>query len=596
MQRRTIQRARRRAGGAARLVRYVLPLALLTLLLGLARGGAAPAQAAGTASALRSVSIYTGYGFDTCNAPSLVSLNAWLSSNFRAVGIYIGGVNRACKDDRLSASWVDGAQTLGWNLIPIYVGLQAPCVGRSDLALITPARAAAQGRAAADDAVSRAALFGIQPGNPIYFDMEGYATKNPSCSQTVREFISAWTQELHAAGYVAGVYGSAASTIRDMVPLTTIAGAAPPDDIWIANWNGVEGVYGDPYIGDGYWHNHQRLHQYRGGHKETHGGVTINIDSNYLDGAVVGIGNAVPPPPPPPTTTTTTTTTMPTPTTPTVPGGSVTSTDGLATVTWPDGAFSAPVSVSLTPSTLPKTTRGFAAGSYVLQLAVVQSDDGSVLTSFQSPLDIHVQAPSEGLVIAYSSDGGSWTPIAELAAPTLPSGASRGYVTNGDGSIDILSTVPGFFGLLKDVGRPSAPTGVRGHFSNGALVIDWRPAQDNSGEISLYQITLDDAPVLTAAGNASSASVRSFHPRGRSVFRIVASDAAGNLGTPSRAIVVVPTPRPKGLPRPLPRWVWPILDWQRHGKTGPRPKGAPRRLPGWYWRWADWRARPFSLG
>jgi peptidoglycan hydrolase-like protein with peptidoglycan-binding domain len=36
---------------------------------------------------------------------------------------------------------------------------------------------------------------------------------------------------------------------------------------------------------------HARVHQYRGGHNETHGGVTINIDSNWLD---LGNGSVAP--------------------------------------------------------------------------------------------------------------------------------------------------------------------------------------------------------------------------------------------------------------------------------------------------------------
>jgi hypothetical protein len=32
------------------------------------------------------------------------------------------------------------------------------------------------------------------------------------------------------------------------------------------------------------WANHQRVHQYTGGHNESYGGVTINIDSNAVDG------------------------------------------------------------------------------------------------------------------------------------------------------------------------------------------------------------------------------------------------------------------------------------------------------------------------
>ena len=38
------------------------------------------------------------------------------------------------------------------------------------------------------------------------------------------------------------------------------------------------------------WANHQRIHQFRGGHDDTYGGVTINVDSDYVDGATVGVG------------------------------------------------------------------------------------------------------------------------------------------------------------------------------------------------------------------------------------------------------------------------------------------------------------------
>ena len=38
----------------------------------------------------------------------------------------------------------------------------------------------------------------------------------------------------------------------------------------------------------GAWSQHQRIHQYRGGHDESYGGATINIDNNYVEGATVG--------------------------------------------------------------------------------------------------------------------------------------------------------------------------------------------------------------------------------------------------------------------------------------------------------------------
>jgi Domain of unknown function (DUF1906) len=172
----------------------------------------------------------------------------------------------------------------GWSLIPTYVGVQAP--GNScGCAAIKPAQAAAQGAAAADDAVTQAAALGIGPGNPIYYDMEGYSLGG-STSSAVLTFLGAWTTEIHARGYVSGVYGSAASTITDLAGQYG-SGFPEPDDLWIARWNNQQSTV-DPAVPATAWANHQRLHQYQGGHNERWGGVTINIDSDYIDGAVVG--------------------------------------------------------------------------------------------------------------------------------------------------------------------------------------------------------------------------------------------------------------------------------------------------------------------
>ena len=55
-----------------------------------------------------------------------------------------------------------------------------------------------------------------------------------------------------------------------------------PDHLWIADWNGRADT-GSTYVRSDGWAPHGRVHQYRGGHNETYGGVTINIDNNWLD-------------------------------------------------------------------------------------------------------------------------------------------------------------------------------------------------------------------------------------------------------------------------------------------------------------------------
>jgi hypothetical protein len=229
--------------------------------------------------------VFTGLGFDACAAPSTRSMAAWTSSPYRAVGVYIGGVNRACSQPNLTANWVTAQTEAGWHLIPTYVGLQAPTSACSSCAKLTSSQATAQGTAAAVDAVEEAGAVAMGPGSPLYFDMESYSQTSSATAATLA-FLEAWTQKLHQLGYLSGVYSSSASGIEDLAgQLGT--GYELPDDIWVANWNGQQNTT-DPALPAGAWTPHQRIHQYRGGHNESYGGVTINIDNNYVDAATVG--------------------------------------------------------------------------------------------------------------------------------------------------------------------------------------------------------------------------------------------------------------------------------------------------------------------
>jgi len=228
---------------------------------------------------------FVGLGFDACTAPSRRSMRAWDSSPYRAIGVYIGGLNRGCSQPNLTASWVSEQIAAGWSLIPTYVGLQAPTSSCTSCATLSAGSATLQGSAAASDAVEQAAAIGIGPGSPIYFDMESYSRTSSATNATLT-FLGAWTARLHALGYVSGVYSSAASGITDLVGRLG-TGYLQPDHIWIANWDGRK-TADDPYVPDDAWSAGQRIRQYRGGHDETWGGVTINIDNNYVEGATAG--------------------------------------------------------------------------------------------------------------------------------------------------------------------------------------------------------------------------------------------------------------------------------------------------------------------
>ncbi len=242
---------------------------------------------------------YQGMGFDACTAPSTASMNTWLASPYRAVGVYIGGNNRACSQANLTASWVDTTTSTGWQVMPIYVGYQAP-VNICRCAALTTGVADSQGVAAADDAVAKARGLGMAAGSPIYFDMEEYGRGSTNTPGVVR-FLSAWTNRLHQLGYQSGVYGGTYSVLPDLIAAgSTIA---QPDTIWYANWDGRNATLGDRNLPDSLW-THSRIHQYSTGN-DTWGGLTLSVDRDAIDTTLVGSVDADPrdpvaPPPPTP--------------------------------------------------------------------------------------------------------------------------------------------------------------------------------------------------------------------------------------------------------------------------------------------------------
>jgi Domain of unknown function (DUF1906) len=220
------------------------------------------------------VTNYHGLGFDSCGAPSAGYMRAWRrSSRYRAIGIYIGGSDRACEQLNLTASWVRNEALAGWHFFPLYVGPQA-AYGQ-----LSQSAAARQGKSAAADAAVQAERLGFGPRTPIYYDMEAYP---PSVRTAALRFISAWTKELHRLDFVSGVYSSSSSGIADLAAQYRRHTYRVPDVIDDALWNG-EANTADPVFRRGEWQPYRRLHQYSGNVQQTFGGATIDIDQDYLD-------------------------------------------------------------------------------------------------------------------------------------------------------------------------------------------------------------------------------------------------------------------------------------------------------------------------
>jgi hypothetical protein len=203
-------------------------------------------------------------------------------SDYAAVGVYIGGANAACAAGNLSASWIRSAAAMRWGMLPTYVGPQAPCWGGSG-ALISAAKAAAEGKAAGSGAVTDARSFGLGSGSPIYYDMEAYRG-SASCKNAVLTFLSAWDQQVTAAGYVTGVYSSQDSGIADMqtAAVSKTSGFTRPSAVWIALWDGVASLSDGSLT----WPLADRSKQYSGAVNQTIGGIKMNIDKDIVGSAL----------------------------------------------------------------------------------------------------------------------------------------------------------------------------------------------------------------------------------------------------------------------------------------------------------------------
>jgi hypothetical protein len=144
--------------------------------------------------------------------------------------------------------------------------------------------------------VERLAELGLtkpdKTGSVVYYDIEHYGTES-SCRTAANAFMNGWVSQLRARGNLAGVYASTLCNtgLNDFLSIPNV-----PDVIWPARWyHGFGMGYYDPNasvwnlgscVPNTVWANHQRVRQYEGAHQETWGNLTLEIDSNVLDGVV----------------------------------------------------------------------------------------------------------------------------------------------------------------------------------------------------------------------------------------------------------------------------------------------------------------------
>ncbi|MGP4000035.1 DUF1906 domain-containing protein [Streptomyces sp. 8N706] len=278
--------------GQRKIIQYAVALlmALSALLGGLFTGSAAAAKDGSDEDdpLSQGAEVFTGLGFDTCETPSLGAMNAWLESDYRAVGVYIGGRGRACKGQvNLGPRWIRSVHQIGWNVLPLYVGSQSPCVySDNKQQVIIDEEPWAQGVEEGRDAALSADGLGLREGGAIYLDMEAYDQYDEACAETTLSFVRGWNREVRRQGFLPGFYSSSTSGVQHMDTARQLGVTDLPDVMWFARWNVPPSLYEEPSLAGDAWTPHRRIHQYAGNITEEYGGVRMTVDANMVDAPV----------------------------------------------------------------------------------------------------------------------------------------------------------------------------------------------------------------------------------------------------------------------------------------------------------------------
>ncbi|MET7756558.1 DUF1906 domain-containing protein [Streptomyces sp. NPDC005389] len=252
---------------------------------------AAPTSAPGGVASAPALVHYVGQAFDTCAAPSLTVMRAWSSSPYGAVGIYFGGRGRGCPTQReLTPAWVASVDAMGWRLLPLFVGSQAPCVNAvAKRPFAIGSSPVSQGTREGGEAVRAAQALGLDVSSPLYLDIEAYDQDDAGCAATTLSFVRAWNREVRRLGYVPGYYSSADTGVRDIEAARRVGTQDLPAVMWFARWLGRPALYTEPVLQPEAWTPHARIHQYAGNVSEAYGGRRLDLDRNAMDAPVARI-------------------------------------------------------------------------------------------------------------------------------------------------------------------------------------------------------------------------------------------------------------------------------------------------------------------
>ena len=239
--------------------------------------------------------------------------------------------------------------------------------------------------------------------------------------------------------------------------------------------------------------------------------------------------------------------------------GTLESSDGASTVTWP--AEIVPTTgmvVSIDPLPVAASTgtfqivqapvgqaeTGFSVGTNVINVTVRQNGnntggDTTMVHTFIAPIVIHMDTLDPADVPATSQDGITWRPIPEIYSPTLYPGTTDGFLRTATG-VDIYTLHLTQFALLKDTKPPTAPDKITATLNGTDVTVRWSPAEDNSGSMAYYTLWIDGKDAKVLGGYVYEYTLGPVSKPDTHLYRVQATDGAGNSGPGSAAITGVP--------------------------------------------------------
>lgn len=229
---------------------------------------------------------WSGFAFDACRAPRQAVMDRWrTASPFTGVGIYLGGIHRACEQRHLDRRWVTRQIARGWKLLPIWVGPQASCTGYRHRIAGRPGAsghypaARRAGQRQARSAAAAARRLGLPRGEVVFYDLEPFDERRRHCRGSSLAFLEEWTREIRRHGFRSGVY----SHVRSGIALLSRTGASytRPDAVWYA-WIDRAGSMPREYVANPAFMRTSRVHQYALDTRVEFGGIRMDIDWNIV--------------------------------------------------------------------------------------------------------------------------------------------------------------------------------------------------------------------------------------------------------------------------------------------------------------------------